>query len=120
MARIVELRRPRVDIFKAVKKPKAPQPRNRIFKSYRIKWAGGVITVRAMIDQYPAGNKVTYVLSVRKGGKVLKVVKDRKGNDVEIRSKVELIERNTYADCHSKTMMTRIDEFRAIPEANYE
>lgn len=112
-------RKPRIDIFKAVQKPQV-KPGNRIFKNYKMKWPGGVITVRAMIDQYPLGNIVTYAMSVRRGGKVIKVVKDKEGNDVKIRSKIELIERTIYAESHSKSMIDRIAELKAIPEANYK
>ena len=90
----------RIDILKPVKMPKAPPPGNRIFKNHKIKWAGGIITVRAMIDQYPAGNIMTYIMSVRRGK--------------------ELIERNQFSESNSKTMLARITELREIPEANYK
>lgn len=94
--KLVGFKRPRIDIYKPVRKPKAPIPPNRTFETYKMNWANGTITVKATIDKYPAGDIVTYKLSVRKGGK--------------------LIERATYSESNVKDMMARIEELQAIPE----
>jgi hypothetical protein len=73
-----------------------PNIKNRKYSNYSFDWARGKVTIRAMIDEYPLGNIVTYTLSVRKGG--------------------ELIERNTYAFSEGKNMLARVDEWRAIPK----
>ena len=70
--------------------------KNRVHKTYKIKWARGVITIRAMVDLYPEGNFVTYFMSVSKHG--------------------EVIERNSFAMNNSSHMMGRVEYFQSIVE----
>lgn len=70
---------------------------NRRFKRDTFTANGRFIKVVAMIDMYPMGDMITYILTVR-------------------RSNGFLLERNVYASCHSESMQLRILEWFRMPE----
>ena len=78
----------------------------------RTKWMRGTITVRSMIDRYPAGDKVTYSMSVSRRGKVIGHTKSGK----EIRERTEILELNTFVKGQENIMEERTRYFQSLPE----
>jgi hypothetical protein len=98
-----------------MKKPKSrqdPKIKNRVHQTTKFEWARGAITIHAMVDKYPAGNFVTYSMSVGRRRKEIRRTKSGK----PIFDRAEVIERNTYAMAHSDRMMARVEYFQSLPK----
>lgn len=70
--------------------------KNRVHKNYKFKWARGTINIHAIVDLYPAGNIVTYRMSVVRFG--------------------EVIEKLSFSDNNSSHMMERIEYYKSLPK----
>ncbi|MHA1288806.1 MAG: hypothetical protein ACTSPB_15540 [Candidatus Thorarchaeota archaeon] len=69
--------------------------KNRVHKNYIFPWERGTINIHAIVDMYPAGNIVTYRMTVKRHG--------------------EIIEKNSFASSDSESMMNRIKYFQNLP-----
>ncbi|MHA1786736.1 MAG: hypothetical protein ACTSWU_00875 [Candidatus Thorarchaeota archaeon] len=80
--------------MKCVRTYKDKKIKNRLHKVYREKWNRGFITVHTYVDIYPAGNIVTYTMSVTRYG--------------------EVIERNSTAVCNAQALFDRIKYYMRL------
>ena len=94
---------------KTYKDPKIP---NREYQITPFVWARGTITIKAMIDKYPAGSTVTYSMTVSRHR--VQIGQTKSGRPIF--AKAEVVEKNTYAMAHSDAMMARVEYFQSLPK----